>query len=72
MSTMENPKGLVTNVGWGFTGYFTNVKNLQKVPIGVFSQYRDGAASANAWMRSTPNAIRWEAEKLYEEIDGGK
>ena len=39
--------------------------------IGTYSSYRDGAAHANSWMRDTPEALRWEGEAVYEEMEDG-
>lgn len=50
---------------WGFIGY---LKNGTRVPIGVYKDYRDGRTHANAWMRNTPQADRWEGERLHEEL----
>jgi len=69
MLDMSNPKGNVKQTGWGFIGVLGVGKDERQVPIGVYSKYRDGAASANAWLKSTPGAVRWEGEKLYEELE---
>ena len=70
MIDMTNPKGNVVQTGWSFIGVLGLLgKNERQVPIGVYSKYRDGAASANAWLKSTTNAVRWEGEKLYEELE---
>lgn len=53
---------------WGFVGFYTQGKKECSVPIGVYGSYRDGKAVANTWMGNTPNAVRWEASPLYEEI----
>jgi len=50
---------------WGFVGY---LKNGTAVPIGTYSTYRDGAAHANSWLHATPNAIRWEGQRLFEPL----
>lgn len=54
---------------WGFVGYVQDKKGPERaIPIGVYSCYGDGRAQANAWMKATPNAVRWEGQCLYEEI----
>ena len=56
---------------WGFVGYIQKYGPRSKetaVPIGVYECYADGAAHANAWMKNTPNASRWEGQRLYEPL----
>jgi len=43
-------------------------RHVVRVPIGVYGSYRDGAAHANAWMKSCAGALRWEGERLYKEL----
>ena len=68
MSYMSNPKAVVQMSGWAFVGYLMAGKQEQRFPIGVYTKYCDGAAQANAWMRQEKRGLRWEAEKLYEEL----
>ena len=60
-------------IGWGFVGFVMQGRGSKRkevaVPIGAYSRYRDGAAHANAWMMNTPNAIRWEGERLYKTLE---
>jgi len=66
---VESPCKLTQD--WGFVGYIGNAKTQvaeTTVPIGVYSCYADGAAHANAWLRNTPRAIRWEGQRLYEPL----
>lgn len=51
---------------WAFAGV---LENGTYIPIGVFSSYRLGKASANAWMQSTPKAVKWMGEPLYVSLD---
>jgi hypothetical protein len=64
----EEPKAIVQQTGWQFVGYYTQKKCVCQFPIGVYSQYCDGAAQANAWMKHQPNSLRWEGSKIYEEL----
>ena len=60
----------VTNrvrVGWAFVGFFGDPEKA--TPIGVYSCYADGAAVANAWMKNTPKAVRWEGMPIHEELE---
>lgn len=65
-----NPKADVVFSSWAFVGFTGNAKSQvadKQHPIGCWTNYCDGRVQANAWIQSTPNAIRWEAEKLYLE-----
>ncbi len=65
-----NPKADVVFSGWAFTGFIGEAKSQRaekQVPIGVYQEYCDGRVHANAWMKNTPSAIRWEGVKLYED-----
>jgi len=56
---------------WGFVGYVQDYgpkSEERAVSIGVYSHYDIGRANANAWMQSTPTAVRWEAQPLYREL----
>lgn len=71
-SVDKEPKGNVKQTGWAFVGFIgdklTQVAS-QQFPLGVYTKYCDGAAQANSWMRQENRAIRWEATKLYEELE---
>ena len=54
---------------WAFIGYVQDKKGPERaIPIGVYSCWANGRTQANAWMKSTPNAVRWEGERLYEPL----
>jgi len=54
---------------WGFVGYYAEGGEEHPVPIGVYSDWKLGKASANAWMRNESRAVRWEAFPMYEELE---
>lgn len=57
---------------WGFVGYVQDKRGPERaIAIGVHGCYGDGRAQANAWMSSTPNAVRWEAQRLYVAMSDG-
>jgi hypothetical protein len=67
---MNNPKDeRCKQYGWAFVGYYTQGKHECSFPIGVYSEYRDGAAQANAWMKHEKRGTRWEGEQIYEDCD---
>jgi chitodextrinase len=69
---MKNPKGNVVQTGWAFVGFIGDAKTqvaTQQFPIGVYTNYCDGRAQANSWMNQEKRAIRWEANKIYEELE---
>ena len=68
----KEPKGNVSQTGWAFVGYLKVGKIEQRFPIGVYTKYCDGAAQANAWMRQEKRALRWEGDKMYEELPDAK
>ena len=57
---------------WGFVGFFEQGRGSKRhevrFPIGVYGSYRDGAAMANAWLKSQAGALRWEGERLYKTL----
>ena len=71
MIAMTNPKGGVVQTGWAFVGFLQHKGEEieRQFPVGVYTKYCDGAAQANAWMRQEPRAVRWEATKIYEELE---
>ena len=67
----EEPKAVVQQTGWSFIGFIGDAKTqvaTQQFPIGVYSNYCDGRAQANSWMKQESRSIRWEASKTYEEL----
>ena len=73
MSVMDKePKGNVVQTGWAFVGFYTAGSCECSLPIGVYTKYCDGAAQANAWMRQEKRAVRWEGNKIYEELPDAK
>ena len=73
---MDSPRGNVYQTGWAFTGFCEEGRGSKRhevsVPIGVYSTYALGAESADAWMKSVPAPLRWEGDKLYEELEDAK
>jgi hypothetical protein len=67
---VESPCELTRD--WGFVGYMEKGRGSKRhevsVPIGVYGSYRDGAAHANAWMKATAGALRWEGQRLYRPM----
>lgn len=56
---------------WAFCGFFFKGRGSKRTetafPIGVFPSYKDGKIVANAWLRDTAGAERWEAMRLHRE-----
>ena len=68
---MLNPRDEVgVQDGWAVMGFIesTSACGVLRIPIGVYSLYRDGVAHGNSWIKSTPKAIRYEIEQLYSPI----
>ena len=67
---VESPCELTRD--WGFVGFMEQGRGSKRhevrVPIGVYGSYRDGAAHANAWMKATAGAVRWDGERLYKPL----
>jgi hypothetical protein len=67
---VDNPRDKVCKqAGWAFVGFVKSGKRETGIPIGVYTDYKVGRAHANAWMKSTTNALRWEATQLYEPLE---
>jgi hypothetical protein len=61
---VDSPCALTSD--WGFVGYVQDKTGPERaIGIGTYTTYCAGAAHANAWMKSTPNATRWEGQRLY-------
>jgi hypothetical protein len=67
-ANVESPCHLTSD--WGFVGVVQDKTGPEReIPIGVYSCYAVGRTHANAWMKSTPNAVRWEGQRLYKPLE---
>ena len=50
---------------WAFIGYH---KGGTHHPIGVFLSFEAGVEQADAWLKTDPEAAKWEGHILYETL----